>query len=337
MQNHIYYTFLAGWCADAAGARLEFSKKRFTEEEANDAIHFIGYKTTAIPEGQFTDDSEMELCLLTGLLKGNQDLAFPTERIAQEYIQWNKSGMFDMGYATKMALLNANNANDMANNAYKYNEHSESNGSLMRCLPIAVFCINNSPSIIFQVASVDASLTHYSKTVHLITGIYCYIISTILSYRIYRPTETIDVKNLIQMAQEFIIKNDVADSNSHSKVLTWLFYALELGTLSDYDSIRNEGHVKHAFTFFIYFLNNIDRYTYEKAITEVFMCGGDTDTNGKIVGNLFGAYYGDCVPNYMKTPVLQFDCTKAPKHFRRPDIYGVQHGIKLIQDNWPNI
>ena len=36
--NYIYYTFLAGWCADAAGARLEFRKRRFTEIEANEFV-----------------------------------------------------------------------------------------------------------------------------------------------------------------------------------------------------------------------------------------------------------------------------------------------------------
>jgi hypothetical protein len=27
MNNNVYYTFLAGWCAESAGARLEFQKK----------------------------------------------------------------------------------------------------------------------------------------------------------------------------------------------------------------------------------------------------------------------------------------------------------------------
>ena len=63
----IYNTFIAGWCADAAGARLEFANIRFTEKEASDAMHFIGEKTTTINDGQFTDDSEMEIALLTAL------------------------------------------------------------------------------------------------------------------------------------------------------------------------------------------------------------------------------------------------------------------------------
>jgi len=59
--------------------------------------------------------------------------------------------------------------------------------------------------------------------------------------------------------------------------------------------------------------------------------GGDTDTNAKIVGNLFGAYYGDCVPKYMSDPVLNFDCTKATGIYKRPKKYGIKNAIKLVE------
>lgn len=112
-KNIIYYTFLAGWCADAAGARLEFKKKLFTKEEAINAMHFVGEKTNSIPEGQFTDDSEMELCLLQGLLNGKNSPFFPVEEIATQYIEWFKSSPFDIGNTTQMALIAAKDAEDM--------------------------------------------------------------------------------------------------------------------------------------------------------------------------------------------------------------------------------
>lgn len=70
--------------------------------------------------------------------------------------------------------------------------------------------------------------------------------------------------------------------------------------------------------FFAFFLKNTTHIIYEKALIGVLKCGGDTDTNAKIVGNLFGAYYGDCVPKYMSVPVLNFDCTKAEEFYKRP-------------------
>ena len=59
--NIIYYTFLAGWCGDAVGARLEFRKTRYTETEAMDAMHFTGMNTSGVEIGQITDDSKWQI------------------------------------------------------------------------------------------------------------------------------------------------------------------------------------------------------------------------------------------------------------------------------------
>lgn len=319
--DYIYGTFLAGWCADATGARLEFKKNKFTEKEAIDAMHFVGEKTNDIDEGQFTDDSEMELALLTGLLKGKNDKYFPIEKIAKEYIKWYKSKPFDIGESTCLALCDALNADDMVNNAFEYNEKSESNGSLMRCIPIAVFSLFKPYEAILEIAEIDTSLTHYSYVVKLVTGIYCCIISTILSNHLSEISP--GIKKLLDEVKNFSEKNE--------KVFSWFNEGINLKDLNNYDSVKNEGHVKHAFIMVIYFLNNIEKYTYERAIIEVLKCGGDTDTNAKIVGNLFGAYYGKCVPEYMSKPVLEFDCKNAKDNFhKRPLEYGVKNGLLLV-------
>lgn len=321
--EYIYYTFLAGWCADAAGARLEFRKKKFKKVEVVNAMYFIGEKTNGINEGQFTDDSEMELALLTGLIKGKNDEYFPIEKIAKEYIKWYKSRPFDIGQTTLLSLCDATNADEMANNAFEYNEDSESNGSLMRCIPIAVVSLLKTNESILEIAELDASLTHHSYVVKLITGIYCCIISKILSK--YLTEDIVDIEDLLEDIKILSQKNE--------KVHNWFIEGINMICLDKYDAINNEGHVKHAFIIVIYFLKNIKKYSYENAIIEVLKLGGDTDTNAKIVGNLFGAYYGKCVPEYMSMPVLQFDCTKSDnKHFRRPAKYGIKNGIKLIEE-----
>jgi len=248
MQSHIYYTFLAGWCADAAGARLEFRRTTFTEQQAIDAMHFVGEKSTGVPEGQITDDSEMELCLLQALVNCKNQPYFPIEEIAEEYIKWNKSKPFDMGATTRHALLNANNADDMANNAFTYNEKSQSNGSLMRCLPISVFCMNKSEDIILEVATADASLTHSSNIVHLITGIYCCVLAKILSHRTnFKFTKAICVDELIEIVYKL--------TTNEKDIRAWMEHGLGLSDLSTYNCIKNEGHVKHAFILFIFFLH----------------------------------------------------------------------------------
>lgn len=200
-------------------------------------MHFIGEKSNGISDGQFTDDSEMEICLLQKLIDGKGGEGFPTEKIAKEYIKWYKSSQFDIGNTTRVALFEAKNADDMVNNAYEYNENSESNGSLMCCIPIAAFCIYKPVKTILEVASVEASLTHYSEVVQLITGIYCCIISKILSQRLQFPERNINIENLIEIIKDIITNNDITDIF----ITQWVFDALDMTDLSRYDAISNEG------------------------------------------------------------------------------------------------
>jgi ADP-ribosylglycohydrolase len=161
----------------------------------------------------------------------------------------------------------------------------------------------------------ESELTHPNKLVGEITGIYCVIIADILRNKNVNILS--EVPNYIQ--------ND--------KILQWFQLALKLENLETYDCVVNEGHVKHAFVFVIYFLRHIHEYTFERAIIEVLQCGGDTDTNAKIVGNLFGAFYGDCVPSYLSDAVLQFDCTTVEsKFYKRPFQCSVKYAIELLQN-----
>ena len=319
--DYIYNTFLAGWCADAAGARLEFRKKRFTKKQAIDAMHFTGGKTNGVNDGQFTDDSEMEIALLTALVKGRDNSNFPIKCIAKEYIKWYNSDPFDIGSSTMLALSQAKTVDDIVNNVNEFNEDSESNGSLMRCIPIAICCLFTPYDTILQIAELDASFTHFSSIVKLITGIYCCIISEIISCRVNEKNP--DIVQLLNNVNNMCKNNET--------VYNWYTYGIQMSSLNDYNAIKNEGHVKHAFIMIIYFLQNIKKYTYETAIIEVLKCGGDTDTNAKIIGNLFGAYYINCIPEYMSKPVLQFECTKASDEFKRPFYYGIHYASKLVK------
>jgi ADP-ribosyl-[dinitrogen reductase] hydrolase len=321
MINEIYYTFLAGWCAEAAGARLEFRHERFSKKLVEQALHMICESTSGIYPGQITDNSEMEIALLGALLESSNEEYFPIELVAKKYTEWYKSNPFDVGQTITFALLSANNAEDMLNNAYEYNNDSESNGSLMRCIPLAIFGINREPEQVMQLVSLESELTHPNKLVGEVSGLYCVIIAHILRHKI--KNKPINIDRLLDM---------VSKLSTNQKVKLWIDSAYKLTNLNNYDSIKNEGHVKHSFIFVIYFLRNINNYTYEQAISEVIQCGGDTATNAKIVGNLFGAYYGDCVPNYMYDVVLNFDCTEVDNiYFKRPYICSIKYALSLIE------
>lgn len=319
--DYILNILIAGWCADAAGARLEFRKTRYSQTDASNAMHFTGESTTDVCIGQITDDSELEIALLSGIMESYGDGYFPLDRIAEKYIEWFRSEPFDIGYTTRMALEDATNETTMMQNAEEFNSASESNGSLMRSGGLAVCCWNKSDEIIMKVAEMDARLTHPSPVIHQSTRIYCILIATMLRNHI---------QTLPQTKTELL--NIIKTYATNPTVKLWLAEGLKLTSLDTYNALEMCGHAKHAFVMMVYFLNHIEIYDYEKAVLETLMCGGDTDTNAKIVGNVLGAYYEDCVPKYMIDPVLEFDCMMVKSDtYYRPRQYSVIRFIELLR------
>lgn len=151
LYNIIHNVFLAGWCGDAAGSNFEFMNQKFTKEEVTNGIKM----TTKIQSenlGQITDDSEMEFALLQGLINGCEDNCeyFPSNHIAIEYINWKNSEPIDIGQTTMFAIDESINDDDMYNNAYEYNTQSESNGALMRCIPLAIILMLKTQYVVKQ-------------------------------------------------------------------------------------------------------------------------------------------------------------------------------------------
>jgi ADP-ribosyl-[dinitrogen reductase] hydrolase len=62
------------------------------------------------------------------------------------------------------------------------------------------------------------------------------------------------------------------------------------------------------------------------------MLGGDTDTNAAIVGGMMGALHGvAAIPEYMRRPVEEFDCTKThPQGYVRNQAYSTRFTKHIV-------
>ena len=82
---------------------------------------------------------------------------------------------------------------------------------------------------------------------------------------------------------------------------------------NNYDAIYSMGYMKHAMVLSFYFLwqSNYEislENFFQKCLYETNMLGGDTDTNGAIVGGLIGALVGaHQIPEHMLEKILNFD------------------------------
>jgi hypothetical protein len=94
--------------------------------------------------------------------------------------------------------------------------------------------------------------------------------------------------------------------------------------IDKYNATKSMGFHGHAFVLSFYYLLRYgknkslsDRDFYFNAVRETIRLGGDTDTNGCIVGGMIGALVGvHNIPFNMIEKLLKFDCNA--QGIRRP-------------------
>jgi ADP-ribosylglycohydrolase len=202
--------------------------------------------------------------------------------------------------------INLNEAKNIVNDV---NCGSEANGALMRVSAIPYWIVKNNLDISIGVnyAKEDAKLSHPNIVCQECNAIYVFTISHLL--------KGVSLESIIKLTDDFVTKHI-----SSEKVKQWYFE--ESLDITNLDATRQIGHVRWGFVLAMYFLRHPE-YTFEEAIKITLMKGGDTDTNAAIVGGLVGSYR--YIPDYMKNPVLDFDCTlEGRKHHKRPAEYSVK-------------
>jgi ADP-ribosyl-[dinitrogen reductase] hydrolase len=317
-KNRIYGCLFGGWCGDAAGATLEFCSETITEKMVFKSMNMCGGGIMDVGRGQITDDSELEICSIHAIAKKIEEsktktlLEFPLEDLALEYINWYLSDPFDVGFTCSNAFRNARNVQDVLSNAYKHNQESKANGSLMRIAAIGIWSrkLKNDIDII-NTGRKEATLSHINEICQETSGLYCLIIAKLILGN--------SPSTVLELVQKYM---------THDTVKEWFDNS---ATLSNINATISIGSVKHAFMLVIYFLRESSkRYvSYEEAIKTVLLKGGDTDTNAKIVGNVIGAIVGiKGIPEFMRKPLLEFDCTKEGNI--RPDNYSIKNIINLV-------
>lgn len=313
---------------DATGAPLEFLCEK-NSARVSDRIHSAlgmrGGGSLNVAPGQVTDDSELAIHLLRGLLGQNPRDGFPCNAVAREYIAWHKSEPFDMGMTIARAFGFSTDAASMLKNASVYNQHSQANGALMRVAPLAVWAQNSiTTSELISMARQDAQLSHPHAVCQDASAVFCVALSALISH---------DEHDLSTRSVTCIQCVERVIGEMTSDVQQW-FYESCTCILDDIICTALIGHVKHAFMLAFYFLKRCT--TFEVAMTETCRKLGDTDTNCAVVGAMMGALHGlHGIPSTLSKPVLSFDCkSHNPKStllgHTRPATYRVRDVMHLI-------
>jgi ADP-ribosylglycohydrolase len=204
---------------------------------------------------------------------------------------------------------------------------SQSNGAMMRISPLGIWCVrhmneNDGFQTIARLAAEDAKITHPNKV-------------------------CIDANILYVNAIAEAIKNPQTPQMLYDKIADWterpdadptLRETVEAARFSPPNYTKNKGLVLIAFQNALYQL--LHAPSFEEALVDTVMRGGDTDTNAAICGALLGAVYGlEAIPEQWREAVL--NCKPSadnPKtRHPRPEYYWPTDALTLAEQLLGNL
>ncbi len=271
---------------DALGVPVEFTSR------SKLALHPIedmkGYGVHNMPAGTWSDDTSMEIALIQSLIDSK---CFDYNDIMNNFCRWWKDDeftatgrTFDIGGTCAGAISNYRMGMTPSECGEK-GERSNGNGSLMRILPVAFVCYNNSITGMarYDLVSKVSSLTH----AHEISVLGCFIYINFICHLFvgekpataYAKTQRDDYSMFSDSAREAyhrILANNIASCSE--------------------DEISSSGYVLSSLEASLWCLLNTN--SYKEAVLRAVNLGNDTDTIGAITGSMAGIYYGyDAIPS----------------------------------------
>jgi ADP-ribosyl-[dinitrogen reductase] hydrolase len=209
---------------DALGGTTEFLTKEEIKNKYGKVSEIMGGGVWKLEKGETTDDTAMTLAVARGIIKNPQN---PIEAIGEEFLNWYVQRPKDVGIIISTVLSTFNgNWFDTAEKAHyqDLNELSAGNGSLMRCLPIAL--AYHDLEQIEAVTRKHSKMTHYDTLAEEACVIYNRIAFQVLHGKALKEVIQKEIKGTIY---EPVLKGEEPSSNPDGFVvntMNWVLYWL---------------------------------------------------------------------------------------------------------------
>ena len=310
--------------ADSMGSGTEFMSKDKKNHE------LIYTEDGLFKPGQVTDDSEMAMSQAYGILDNYDYRSLNPNLLFYYYVLWSESNPSDIGTTTRNALINLNlnkvNLTDenifsekIKNKISTKNSGSLANGFLMRASPLLTwfYMVNkNYVKEIIQTKSSnkyfelykkiheemakDTQLTHPNRETAIAGSIMIFMGLCSIQQK-YSGKEILEMTNIL-------LENSFFEEDEIGKTLKNIFKS-NLNEFSKPNFSKDDffsdleiqmGFYRHAFNLTIYYLSVFDDQKKEMSLKDIYNnmmfdisdFGGDTDTNGAIVGMVMGPLIG---------------------------------------------
>jgi len=287
---HRYCGALVGVLAgDALGAPYEHQKAAVIREDLTRRGGLVPFdyldpweKVRQVKSGQPTDDSELTACLGISLGKRPMFDADDLYHRLRDFIHGRQSVLTDgpaygSGGTLRAALKPTSYAESLASFERGEVPVVPSNGSLMRCAPVALCCHGNIAEII-DFAARQSRVTH----VHPSAQAACVIYSVLMSLLLDGTAPSV----AWYKTQDMLFVHRYARTNEMVQPL------LSINTYQPEESEiwPQTGSVVLSLRIALWAL--LSASSFRDGITRAVSVGGDTDTYAAIAGGLLGAVYG---------------------------------------------
>ena len=282
---------------DALGTAVEDARQR--PELASSSLAKI------VPPLFISDDGEMTLCLAREILMSGH---YRADGVSKAYTDWVKTRPPNAGKTILQATGQMGQNNSAVLMMTNADSESQSNGALMRAVPLALYGVGAAPERSTYLAANDGALTHPHPVCIDINRIYVDLIRQAIE------TE-------LTSRDLFAYGVDRWKSSDASASVITCFSKAKDGPPTDFN--KHSGWVITAFHNALYHLAN--GHEYEAALSETIASGGDVDTNAAICGGLIGATAGlEAIPSHWRTSILT----------SRPYV-STEHAPKRPSGCWP--
>ena len=273
------YGFVIG---DAMGVPIEFEPRNKLFN--NPVISMVGYGSYDVPEGTWSDDTSMTLATMDSIIQNNGNINY--NDIADRFCNWINNAeytatneVFDIGTTTKFALMRYSFDKVESVKCGGTSVSENGNGSLMRMLPIALYCYYrhlNDLEIVDLVRNAS-SITHAHE--RSILGCYIYVkyIICLLSVK-----DKLIAYNMLKSMDYSSFSNE--ELNIYHRILEEDIYKKNL------EEIKSSGYNVDTLEAVFWVVLNTENYN--ESIVGAINLGGDTDTIGAITGSISGILYG---------------------------------------------
>lgn len=259
-EDRIKGCLVGGALGDSIGSYYELQKE-------------VSYVDFDIITG-ITDDTQLTLATCESILESKAVLP---GHIAQKFLEWyNKGKLIGLGSSTLKALRDLQIGAHWALSG-RTGEYAAGNGAAMRIAPLAFFLsISDDRPVIRDVCFI----THKNDEAYVGCLSILYALEAVIHNKWKNDMSLL--KLITPHLPDTLIRDNLLKLQENP------FLSIKEASLL----IGCSGHVVESVPLAIFAAQKIQESNFEIILTEIIRCGGDTDTNASIAGQIMGCYVG---------------------------------------------